>query len=226
MNYFNMKQYLCNIDLEKRISANLAGFERVSLSADNLRRAAVALTIVDYQGLGALSGLLSATDDAAALILTRRSARLKDHAGQWAFPGGSIDPGESPEQAALRELDEEVGLHLTDEKVIGCLDDFVTRSGFRITPVVIWGGDGVNLVANEREVASIHRIPCRELLRDDAPVFDQGVEESSQPVLFMPVGDSYIATPTAAMLYQFREVALAGRETRVAHFEQPYFAWQ
>jgi len=221
-----MKQYLCNADLEQRISANLAGFERVSLSADNLRRAAVALTIVDYRGLGALSGLLSATDDAAALILTRRSARLKDHAGQWAFPGGSIDPGEDPEQAALRELDEEVGLHLTGENVIGCLDDFVTRSGFRITPVVIWGGDRINLVANEREVASIHRIPCRELLRDDAPVFDQGVEEGSQPILFMPVGDSYIATPTAAMLYQFREVALAGRETRVSHFEQPYFAWQ
>lgn len=221
-----MKQYLCNKDLEQRISVNLAGFERVSLSADNLRRAAVALTIVDYRGLGALSGLLSATDDAAALILTRRSARLKDHAGQWAFPGGSIDPGESPEQAALRELDEEVGLHLTGENVIGCLDDFVTRSGFRITPVVIWGGDSINLVANEREVASIHRISCRELLRDDAPVFDQGLEEGGQPILFMPVGDSYIATPTAAMLYQFREVALAGRKTRVSHFEQPHFAWQ
>ncbi len=226
MKFLNMKQYLCNIDLEQRISANLAGFERVSLSADNLRRAAVALTIVDYQGLGALSGLLSAADNAASLVLTRRSARLRSHAGQWAFPGGRIDPGESPEQAALRELGEEVGLHLTGEKVIGCLDDFVTRSGFRITPVVIWGGDRVNLVANEREVASIHRIPCGELLRDDAPFFDQGVEEGGQPILFMPVGDSYIATPTAAMLYQFREVALAGRETRVSHFEQPHFAWQ
>jgi len=221
-----MKHYLCNQELERQLSANLAGFERISLSADNLRKAAVALTIVDYRGMGALPGLLSATDDAAALILTRRSANLKNHAGQWAFPGGSIDQGESPQQAALRELNEEVGLHLTGEKVIGCLDDFVTRSGFLITPVVIWGGDGVNLVANEQEVASIHRIPCRELFREDAPIFSQGMEAGGQPILSMPVGRSSIATPTAAMLYQFREVALAGRDTRVAHFEQPYFAWQ
>ncbi|MBW2659547.1 MAG: CoA pyrophosphatase, partial [Deltaproteobacteria bacterium] len=163
---------------------------------------------------------------AAALILTRRSARLKTHAGQWALPGGSIDLGEDPQQAALRELGEEVGLHLEEERVIGCLDDFVTRSGFLITPVVIWGGRVPTLVPNEREVASIHRISCRELLREDAPVYSYGMDESSEPVLLMPVGDATIATPTAALLYQFREVALRGKATRVAHFEQPYFAWK
>lgn len=226
MNSMDVKQYLCNKELKQLINANLARFERIRLSADNLRKAAVALTIVDYRGMGALPGLLSAEDDAAALILTRRSAMLKNHAGQWAFPGGRIDQGESPQQAALRELYEEVGLQLTVDRVIGCLDDFVTRSGFLITPVVIWGGVGINLVANEKEVASIHRIPCRELLREDAPILSQRMEAGGQPVLSMPVGNSSIATPTAAMLYQFREVALVGCDTRVAHFEQPYFAWQ
>jgi len=216
----------CNAEFKQSIIINLTRFDRLTLAAGNLRKAAVALTVVDYRGLGGLPGLLSACDDAAALILTRRSARLKTHAGQWALPGGSIDLGEDPQQAALRELGEEVGLHLEDERVIGCLDDFITRSGFLITPVVIWGGRVPMLVPSEREVASIHRISCRELLREDAPVYSHGVDESSEPVLFMPVGDASIATPTAALLYQFREVALRGKATRVAHFEQPYFAWK
>ncbi len=66
---------------------------------------------------------------------------------------------------------------------------------------------------NDQEVASIHRIPCEELFRHDAPVL-QGGQESGQPVLFMPVGHTCIATPTAAMLYQFREVALAGTSNK------------
>jgi 8-oxo-dGTP pyrophosphatase MutT (NUDIX family) len=220
-----MKHLICNNNLENEIAANLSRFKNITLSSENVRRAAVAVTVVDYQGKGALSGLPFTSDDAAALILTRRSARLKSHAGQWALPGGSIDSGESPQQTALRELEEEVGLHLSDDKVLGCLDDFITRSGFRITPVVIWGGNRVNLVANEEEVASIHRIPFCEFLRPDAPILDHAVE-GEHPILLMPAGDSCIATPTAAILYQFREVALLGNETRVAHFEQPHFAWQ
>lgn len=184
----------------------------------------MAITLVDYRDAGGLSGLHSAPFASTALILTRRAGGLKNHAGQWAFPGGSIDPGETPEQTAFRELEEEVGLHLAADRVLGCLDDFITRSGFHITPVVIWGGPAVQLVRNSREVASIHRIPCRELFRPDAPVLEEG-HENGRPILFMPIGNTFIATPTAAILYQFREVALAGRPTRVAHFEQPYFAW-
>jgi hypothetical protein len=62
-------------------------------------------------------------------------------------------------------------------------------------------------------------------MREDAPLLNS-IPESEHPVLRMPVGDSWIAAPTAAMLYQFREVCIAGRKTRVAHFEQPYFAWR
>jgi len=221
-----MEPCFCNRELQQRIGANLARFERITLAGVNLRKAAVALTVVDYRGMGGVPGLSSAQDDAAALILTRRSAGLKDHAGQWALPGGSIDQGETPQSAACRELGEEVGLYLGEERVIGCLDDFITRSGFLITPVVIWGGEVPALIPNEREVAAIHRIPCGEFLRDDAPIYGDGVEEGGEPVLFMPVGSSSIATPTAAILYQFREVALRGKLTRVAHFEQPYFAWK
>jgi 8-oxo-dGTP pyrophosphatase MutT (NUDIX family) len=219
-----METFPCTAESRVYIKANLANFKRSNLAPGNLRQAAVALTIVDYRGEGGLNGLGNAPDTSAALILTRRSGGLKNHAGQWAFPGGSIDPGEDPVQTAFRELEEEVGLSLPADRLLGRLDDFITRSGFHITPLVIWGGTIQQLDRNEEEVASIHRIPCKELFRQDAPVLEGG-EESGRPILFMPVGNSWIATPTAAILYQFREVALAGRPTRVAHFEQPYFAW-
>ncbi len=219
-----MKNFPCSIDFRQVVETNLAKFEKFALDPANNRRAAVALTIVDYRGQGGLYSLGDAPDSSAALILTKRAGDLKNHAGQWAFPGGRIDLGESPEQTAFRELEEEVGLHLPESRLLGCLDDFITRSGFHITPLIIWGGVVQHLHRNEQEVASIHRIPCGELFRQDAPVLQEG-NFSDKPVLFMPVGHTCIATPTAAMLYQFREVALAGRTTRVAHFEQPLFAW-
>jgi hypothetical protein len=108
--------------------------------------------------------------------------------------------------------------------VLGRLDDFVTRSGFAITPVVVWAGVARRLVPQPGEVASVHRIPIAEFLRADAPWLDHD-EGERHAVLRMPVGASWIAAPTAAILYQFREVCLHGRATRVAHFEQPRFAW-
>ena len=219
-----MEKFNCSSEFRKIVEGNLAEFSRTSLDPGNLRKAAVAVTIVDYRGEGGLYSLGDVSDNSAALILTKRAGGLKNHAGQWALPGGSVDPGESPEQTAFRELEEEVGLTLETDRLLGCLDDFITRSGFHITPVVIWGGTVQCLSKNEQEVASIHRIPCSEFFRQDAPVL-QGGEESGRPVLFMPVGHTCIASPTAAILYQFREVALAGRLTRVAHYEQPQFAW-
>ena len=135
-----------------------------------------------------------------------------------------MEPGESPEDTALRELEEEVGLKLSHDRVIARLDDFTTRSGFVITPVVAWGGQDVDLIPDPVEVASIHRIPITEFMRDDAPLLDT-IPGSGNPVLRMPVGNNWIAAPTAALIYQFREVAILGKKTRVAHFEQPLFAW-
>jgi 8-oxo-dGTP pyrophosphatase MutT (NUDIX family) len=163
--------------------------------------------------------------DRAALILTRRSSELRNHPGQWALPGGRIDAGETVERTALRELEEEVSLELGAGDVLGTLDDFATRSGFVITPVVVWAGAGRELTFNPGEVSSIHRIPVPEFLREDAPRLE--LESGSEhPVLRMPVGDTWIAAPTAALIFQFREVCICGRDTRVAHYEQPAFAWR
>lgn len=194
-----------------------------------LRRAAVVLAVAP-EGHGAeVPGIprLAAWSTAPALLLTRRAAALRQHAGQWALPGGRLDEGEDAEQAALRELHEELGLALPAEAVLGRLDDYVTRSGYAITPVVVWaaGVAADALRPNPQEVASVHRIPLRELMREDAPILNR-IPQSAHPVLRMPVGTSWIAAPTAAMLYQFREVCIAGRQTRVAHFEQPVFAWK
>ena len=161
----------------------------------------------------------------AALLLTRRALHLRNHAGQWALPGGRIEPGESPTEAALREVQEEIGLPLPATQVLGCLDDYATRSGFVITPVVVWAGPVRQLQPNPDEVASIHRIALAELLRSDAPLLNANAH-SPHPVLRMPLGDSWVAAPTAAFLYQFRELCLLGRATRVAHFDQPTFAWR
>ncbi len=215
----------CNAELRRIIAANMTGHLRRAMPVAQLKRAAVAITVVDYQGAGGLEGLGPVPSENAAVILTRRSSKMNNHPGQWALPGGRMEAGEDPTQTALRELSEEVGLNLVPDRVFGCLDDFITRSGFIITPVVIWGGTGVALVKNDREVSSLHRIPCTELLRRDAPLLEESAN-SDRPMLFMPVGDTWIAAPTAAMLFQFREVALLGREVRVAHYEQPSFAWR
>ena len=213
--------------LRALVSSRLSAWPLLAPDTTGLKLAAVALTLAD-EGTGAkLRGLRQArgwsTD--AALILTRRAKTLSGHAGQWALPGGRIDAGETPEETALRELEEEVGLALPPESVLGRLDPFVTRSGYAIQPIVVWAGEARALKPNPAEVASIHRIPVREFLRPDAPILEP-LDGSEHPVLKMPVGDNWIAAPTAAMIFQFREVCVLGRPTRVAHYEQPKFAWK
>ena len=213
--------------LRAMLVERLASFEINAHAQTATHRAAVAVAVID-EGHGAdLDGLPdhAVFSNRAAVLLTRRSLALRNHAGQWALPGGRIDAGETPEQAALRELQEEVGLVADAPSVLGRLDDFTTRSGFVITPVVVWAGSGAQLVANAAEVQSLHRIPLDELLRPDAPWLD-GPTPGAHPVLRMPVGSTWIFAPTAAVLYQFRELCLLGRHTRVAHFEQPQFAWR
>ncbi|MGV3492496.1 MAG: NUDIX hydrolase [Ramlibacter sp.] len=211
--------------LRDLIRHHLQGFELHGVPAAG-HRAAVALALV-HEGWGAeFPGLPRPTawSTAAAVLLTRRAMHLKNHPGQWALPGGRVEPGESAVDAALRELYEEVGLQLEPGAVLGQLDDFPTRSGFAITPVVVWAGPVREpLAPNPAEVASIHRVPLTELQRTDAPLLE-AIDDSPHPVLRMPVGNGWVAAPTAALLYQFREVCLAGRPTRVAHYEQPLFA--
>ena len=211
----------------QQVADRLADWSLHAPDDSGYKRAAVALAITD-EGPG--SGLWGLTKTGhwstqAALILTRRAASLRGHAGQWALPGGRIDGDETPEQTALREMAEEVGLQLQPADVLGRLDTFITRSGYAITPVVVWAGEARVLKPNPAEVASVHRIPVQEFLRADAPILE-ALEGSEHPVLKMPVGDNWIAAPTAALIYQFREVCVLGRDTRVSHFEQPRFAWR
>jgi 8-oxo-dGTP pyrophosphatase MutT (NUDIX family) len=217
----------CDDVLRRRIVENLNNFTVRPASDARLRRAAVAITITDVGPGAALPGLEDSLEwsDEAALILTRRSAHLRHHPGQWAFPGGRVDGDETLVATALREMHEEVDVALEEDRVLGVLDDFVTRSGFAMTPVIVWGGPHLQASPNPDEVASIHRIPLREFLRADAPRFMQ-TDTSEHPILRMPVGDDWIAAPTAALIYQFREVCLQGQSTRVAHYEQPEFAWR
>jgi 8-oxo-dGTP pyrophosphatase MutT (NUDIX family) len=213
--------------LRQRIVERLHAFEVRAADAAGLRTAAVAVAITDEGSGAALDGVPDPGrwSTEAALLLTKRAGELRNHAGQWALPGGRIDAGETAEQAALRELHEEIGLRLEEGSLLGRLDDFATRSGYVITPVLVWAGAARDLVPNPREVRSIHRIPVTEFLRADAPMLEDRAD-SEHPVLRMPVGSSWIAAPTAAILYQFRELCLLGRPTRVAHFEQPRFAWK
>ena len=203
---------LLNDALRARARANLAAFERRSLARDGRSPAAVALVLLDDD------------EGRACFLLTRRAASLRAHARQWALPGGRIDPGESAERAALRELREEVGLERDEPTVLGLLDDYGTRSGFIITPVVVWGGSGAALVANPAEVASVHRVPLADLDRPDVPRLVT-IPESDRPVIQVPLLSTLVHAPTAAVLYQVREVVVHGRPTRVAHFEQPVWAW-
>ncbi|HZY19044.1 MAG TPA: CoA pyrophosphatase [Ramlibacter sp.] len=216
---------LLDASLRETVVRNLAAFQVHRADTGQHRPAAVAVALVEEGPGAALAGIAAPVgwSREAALLLTRRAATLSNHAGQWALPGGRVDEGESAEAAALRELAEEVALEIDPSQVLGRLDDYVTRSGFVITPVVVWAGAARAPVPHPAEVASIHRIPVREFMRQDAPLLEPS-EEPSRQILRMPVGDGWIAAPTAAVLYQFREVCIAGRDTRVGHYDQPLFA--
>jgi 8-oxo-dGTP pyrophosphatase MutT (NUDIX family) len=178
-----------------------------------LKRAAVAIALAEAEA-----------GEGTTFLLTRRAATLRSHAAQWALPGGRCDPGETQAQAALRELHEELGVGVGEGDVLGLLDDYPTRSGYLITPVVVWVGTSTAIVPNPAEVASVHRVALDDIEREDAFSFTTIPESTRRVIRFRHAGQ-HIHAPTAALIYQFREV-LAGRNTRVADLEQPVFAWK
>jgi len=200
------------LEVRERLRGNLARHPRREEPLADRRHAAVALA------------LLPDDSDQLCFVLTRRASGLRKHAGQWALPGGRLDSGETPEQAALREMHEEVGLEIGQQAVLGKLDDYPTRSGFVITPVVVWAGGQADLHPNPEEVAEVYRVPLSDLDRPGVPHLRR-IPESPRPVISIPLVGTQIHAPTAAILFQLREVAVWGRETRVDHFEQPVFAW-
>jgi len=164
--------------------------------------------------------VLEGSSGAHLLVIKRAPRGL--NSGQWALPGGRVEPGESAPQAALRELHEEVGLALTEDCVVGRLDDYVTDSGFVITPIVAVAADSPKLRRNPAEVHSVHRIPLTRLTESDLPRW--AVCPDGAPLLQMPLRRNMVVhAPTGAILLQFREVALFGRKIRVADLRQPEF---
>jgi 8-oxo-dGTP pyrophosphatase MutT (NUDIX family) len=201
---------------QRQVAGRCAAFPRLAASdtIGDLKRAAVAIALVEAQQAAG----------ATAFLLTRRAANLRAHGNQWALPGGRCDEGETAVHAALRELVEEIGLDVGVDRVLGMLDDYPTRSGYVITPVVVWAGPARKLRPNDHEVASVHRIALAEIACPDAVDFI-AIPESERPVVRLRIRADLIHAPTAAIIYQFREL-LAGRITRVAELEQPVFAWR
>jgi 8-oxo-dGTP pyrophosphatase MutT (NUDIX family) len=232
--------------LRALIEERLAAHDRRRHDHPDKKRAAVAIVLVDSDAerhdgdpipgaeidMGGvpgdargLDGRMVGVAGGAAFLLCRRPSRMNRHAGQWALPGGRLDPGETALEAALREVDEEIGLRLDESAVLGWLDDYPTRSGYVISPVVLWGGAEPALVPSPDEVLALYRIGLHAL-RDGETRF-VSIPESDRPVVQVPLGNDLIHAPTGAVLYQFRLVAIEGRPSeRVDHLEQPVFAWK
>jgi 8-oxo-dGTP pyrophosphatase MutT (NUDIX family) len=231
--------------LHDQVRVRLAGHQRRAVTDPTKRHAAVAVVLVDSE-LGedrvdpapvddwiggrpmpeeGLDGRMVDVSGGAAFLLCRRTSRLRSHPAQWALPGGRLDPGEDAVDAALRELDEEVGVTLPQSSVLGLLDDYPTRSGYVITPVVIWGGGRLDLRPAPDEVVAVYRVGLHQLQRDDSPRFIT-IPESPRPVVQIPLGNDLIHAPTGAVLLQLRWLCLEGRTDAVDELEQPVFAWR
>lgn len=213
---------LLNGSLRSEVQRRLRDFSVRRIDAGTHRTAAVVVALAEEGDGARIPGMARPQGWSleAALLLTRRAETLARHTGQWALPGGRVDEGETPQQAALRELHEEVGLRLDASEVLGCLDDYATRSGYVITPVVVWAGAAHGIVPNPGEVASVHRVRLSGFTGPDA-VRLEPEEEPGRPILRLALGDGWISAPAATVIHQFCEVCLAGRATRVAHFDPP-----
>jgi 8-oxo-dGTP pyrophosphatase MutT (NUDIX family) len=230
--------------LRERVGTHLAGHQRRVVDDPTRRHAAVAIVLVDSERgedridpapvddwiagrpmPEQLDGRMVDVAGGAAFLLCRRTSRLNSHSAQWALPGGRLDPGETVVDAALRELHEEVGIGLPPESVLGLLDDYATRSGYVITPVVMWGGGRLDPQPSPDEVVAVYRVGLHQLQRPDSPRFIT-IPESPRPVVQIPLGNDLIHAPTGAVLLQLRWLGLEGRPDPVDELEQPVFAWQ
>jgi 8-oxo-dGTP pyrophosphatase MutT (NUDIX family) len=209
--------------LRAELAGNIGAHVRHEQPLDGRRHAAVAVVIVDSDPDRHASGMIGAAGG-AALLLCQRALDMTRHAGQWALPGGTVEPGETALEAGLRELDEELGIRLEPQSVVGWLDDYSTRSGYVITPVVLWGPANPALQPADREVLAVYRLGL-QTLSDAEPRF-LAIPQSNRPVLQLPLGDHLIHAPTGAILFQLRQVGLLGQAgERLDGFEEPVFAW-
>lgn len=156
-------------------------FSRTELAGrlgDAERLARATPTAADHAESGAPAGPLREAavlvpivwhDAAPSILLTLRAANLAAHAGQVAFPGGRIEPGESAEDAALREAAEEVGLDPSLPELAGRLPQHLTGTGYRVTPIVAVVPPPLTLTPDPGEVAAIFELPLATVLDPTAP---------------------------------------------------------
>jgi 8-oxo-dGTP pyrophosphatase MutT (NUDIX family) len=193
--------------LRARIERNLAGFDRIALETGERRRAAVAI-------------VLSPTRKGPAYLLTRRALHMRRGAGNYALPGGNVDADEDAIDTARRETWEELGVRLPREAALGLLDDFVTLGGHVVTPVVFWSPEPLTIAPNPDEVHAAWFVPLAHLDHPKAPRHEPH-PDGGPPILRMYARGGWINPPTAAWLYQFREVCLHGRPCRTDAIGQP-----
>ncbi|MER8708123.1 MULTISPECIES: CoA pyrophosphatase [unclassified Mesorhizobium] len=164
------------------------GHPRLKL-AKALRDAAVLIPVVDH-------------GHEATVLLTRRAEKLRNHSGQVAFPGGTIDQTDaSPEAAALRETFEEIGLDRDYIEIVGRLPDYVSGSGYRIAPVLGIVRPGFSLTLNSDEVDAVFEVPLGFLMDPANHTRDSRMWNDLEWFYYeMPYGDQRIWGVTAGII--------------------------
>jgi hypothetical protein len=227
----------------EQIRVHLADHDRRVVADPTKRHAAVVVLLVDSEvgedridpapvddwiagrpmPEAGLDGRMTNVSGGAAFLLCRRGLASTRTRRSGHFPAVVWIPG----RARLTRhwgLAEEVGIKLVDPTVLGLLD-YPTRSGYVITPVVIWGGGRLDPRPAPDEVVAVYRVGLHQLQREDSPRFVT-IPESPRPVVQMPLGNDLIHAPTGAVLLQLRWLCLEGRHDPVDELEQPVFAWQ
>ncbi|TWG97133.1 NTP pyrophosphohydrolases including oxidative damage repair enzymes [Mesorhizobium sp. J18] len=156
---------------------------------EGLRDAAVLVPVVDHE-------------EGATVILTKRTEALRRHSGQVAFPGGRIDPTDrTPEEAALRETWEEIGLERDRIEIVGRIPDYVTGSGYRIAPVLSIVRPGFRLALNPAEVDAAFEVPLAFLMNPANHRRESRLWQENERFYYtMPFGDRLIWGVTAGII--------------------------
>ncbi len=162
---------------------------------DPLTKASVLVPLVDREG-------------EFSVLLTQRTDHLHDHAGQVSFPGGRVENHDVDAiDTALRETEEEVGLHRRHVETIGVLDSYITRTGFDVTPVVGFVNPPFETQLDEFEVASIFEVPLSFFLnRDNHEKREYDLEEVRRYFYVLPYKDHYIWGATAGMIVNLVDI--------------------
>jgi len=156
---------------------------------DAFRPAAVLVPLVEHEA-------------GVTVLLTRRADTLRSHTGQVAFPGGRMDEGETPWDAALREAEEEIGLDRSHVAIAGLSSNYQTGSGYDITPVVAFVTPGFRLTPNPAEVADVFEAPFAFLMdpKNHERQFREQADGLRRYFYAMPYEDQFIWGATAGML--------------------------